>query len=493
MSRTPYISKSKFLHGLQCPKLLWCDYNAKHLFPAVDDTLQAVFDQGHEVGAFAKKMFSDGVEIDTDPTDFEGAIQLTQKHILSRRPIFEATLSANGGYARADILNPVGKNEWDIIEVKSTTSLKDAHIPDLAFQTWVFTEAGIKIRRCFLCHINNQFVRHGEIDPKEFFTLRDVTAEVSAYSTEIEDKISNMGKTIRAAKCPEIIIGKQCDSPYTCALHDHCWAFLPPQNVLDLYDDKKGRGWDLLKRGVLRLADIPDDYSLSAKQEIQRETAISGKPYAKKTQIQTFLKGLQYPLHFLDFETFQMAIPMFDGTRPYQQIPFQFSLHIIHKAGMKPEHRKFLAEGRNDPRADFMRQLKSSIEPSGSIVVFNASFEKSRMKECAVVLPEYASWVTAVNGRIVDLLNPFKAFTFYHPDQCGSASMKLVLPALTGKDYKSLEIQEGGAASREFLRVTFGDVSESERKRVRRALEKYCGQDTEGMIWILDALRSMPS
>ena len=145
----------------------------------------------------------------------------------------------------------------------------------------------------------------------------------------------------------------------------------------------------------------------------------------------------------------------------------------------------------NDPRAEFMRQLKSSVEPSGSIVVFNASFEKGRMKECVEVLPEYASWVTAVNGRIVDLLNPFKAFNFYHPDQCGSASMKDVLPALTGKDYTSLEIQEGGAASREFLRVTFGDVSESERKRVRKALELYCGQDTEGMIWILDALRNV--
>jgi hypothetical protein len=180
---------------------------------------------------------------------------------------------------------------------------------------------------------------------------------------------------------------------------------------------------------------------------------------------------------------------MFDGTKPYEQIPFQFSLHIVHKAGTKPEHRKFLAEGRNDPRPEFMRRLKSSIEPSGSIVVFNAPFEKSRMKECADLLPEYKSWVSAVNGRIVDLLNPFKAFSFYHPNQCGSASMKLVLPALTGKDYSKLEIQEGGAASREFVRVTFGDVTESERKRMRKALELYCGQDTEGMVWILDALR----
>ena len=168
MSSTPYISKTKFLHGLQCPKLLWCDHNAKNLFPTVDDALQVVFDQGHEVGAFAKRMFPKGIEIDTDPADFEGAIQMTKKQLSSRVTIFEATLSANGGYARVDILVPVGKNEWDIIEVKSTTSLKDVHIPDLAFQAWVFTEAGIKIRRCYLCHINNQFVRHGEIDPRNF-------------------------------------------------------------------------------------------------------------------------------------------------------------------------------------------------------------------------------------------------------------------------------------------------------------------------------------
>ena len=148
---------------------------------------------------------------------------------------------------------------------------------------------------------------------------------------------------------------------------------------------------------MLRIAEIPADYPLSAKQEIQRATAITGKPHVKQKAIQTFLKNLEYPLHFLDFETFSTAIPMFDGTRPYEQIPFQFSLHIVHKAGTKPEHRKFLAEGRNDPRAEFMRQLKSAVEPSGSIVVFNAAFEKSRMKECAEVLPEYESWVAAVN------------------------------------------------------------------------------------------------
>jgi len=490
MNRAPNISKSKFLQGLQCPKLLWSAYNAKHLFPEADASLQAVFDQGHDVGEIAKKMFPDGIEIEGDPADFEGAIRLTREKLALRRPLFEAALSSKGGFARVDILNPVGVNEWDIIEVKSTTGLKDVHIPDIAFQAWVFAGAGIKIRRCFLCHINNAFVRNGEVDPSKLFTLVDVTTEVSKAVCDIEVQVGQMGKIISSDKSPAIQIGRHCDKPYTCPLHDHCWAFLPPQNVLELYDDKKGRGYDLLNRGVLRIADIPDDYKLSAKQEIQRATAITSKPYIQRTPIDTFLKGLEYPLQFLDFETFSTAIPVFNGTRPYEQIPFQFSLHLVREAGAKPEHRKFLAEGRDDPRPEFMRQLKLVVEPKGTILVFNASFEKGRLKECAQLLPNYESFVADMNRRIVDLLIPFRSFNFYHPAQCGSASMKLVLPALTGQDYKTLEIQEGGAASREFLRVTFGDVSPAERKRVRRALDLYCGQDTEGMVWILDALKA---
>ena len=159
--------------------------------------------------------------------------------------------------------------------------------------------------------------------------------------------------------------------------------------------------------------------------------------------------------------------------------------------GAEPEHRKFLAEGRDYPRPEFLRRLKSAIEPVGSILIFNATFKKDRLKECAETFPQFEPWVEVVTNRMVDLIIPFKGFQFYHPDQCGSASLKYVLPALTRKDYKGLEIQEGGMASREFLRLTFTDIAESERARVRRALDLYCGQDTEGMVWILGALRSV--
>ena len=302
---SPSISKSRFLLGLQCPKLLWSAYNARDLFPKVDDATQSIFDQANAVGAFAKKMFPPGIEIDTPPGDFAGAISLTQAALPLRRPIFEASFAANGGYARADILNPVGQDEWDIIEVKSTTKTKDVHIPDLAFQAWVFTVAGIKIRRCFLCHVNNQFVRHGDIDPRQLFVLHDVSGEVMGSLDSIGEQVRTMEGIIDLAECPTIPIGKQCDSPVTCPLRGNCWAFLPPQNVLDLYHDAKGRGFDLLNRGVLRLADIPADYPLSEKQAVQRAVAISGQPHVKRIQIQRFLSELKYPLHFLDFESFQ--------------------------------------------------------------------------------------------------------------------------------------------------------------------------------------------
>jgi hypothetical protein len=193
----------------------------------------------------------------------------------------------------------------------------------------------------------------------------------------------------------------------------------------------------------------------------------------------------------LDFETIGTAIPLFDGVKPYQQVPFQYSLHIIRSPDTKPEHQSFLAEGTADPRPEFMRHLRETLPATGSVVAYNAGFETGRLKECCELLPEYKPWLRKVTPRIVDLLLPFRGFRYHHPDQNGSNSMKAVLPALTGKGYEKLAIQEGGAASREFLRVTFGDVTAAERRRVRRDLEEYCGLDTLGMVQIVDQLNRL--
>ena len=187
------------------------------------------------------------------------------------------------------------------------------------------------------------------------------------------------------------------------------------------------------------------------------------------------------------------AIPLFDGVKPYQQVPFQYSLHIVRQPGAKPEHHQFLADGPADPRPDFMRHLRHDLPDTGSVVSYNASFETSRLKECCELLPEFKPWLRKVTPRVVDLLLPFRGFRYYHPKQDGSASMKAVLPALTGQGYEKLTIQEGGAASREYLRVTFGDVSTAERLRVRKDLEAYCALDTLGMVQIVEELKRLTS
>jgi hypothetical protein len=488
MSSRPYISKSKFLWGLQCPKLLWYAYNAKEQIPEPDASTQAIFDQGHDVGALAKKMFPDGVEVGAGVLDLDETIRLTKSAFKLRKPLFEAAFSANGGYCRTDILRPAPQNAWDIIEVKSTTSVKEVHLEDLGFQKWVLASAGLKIRNCYLMHINSDFVRQGKIDPKKFFTLADVTDQAANPEQQVTNKLADMFKVIRQRRHPDIQIGSHCDDPYTCALHDHCWKFLPSHSVFDLYRGAK-KGFDLLEQGIEALGDIPDDFELTANQAIQKQVAISGKPYVNKKAIAKFLAQLEYPVSYLDFETFGTAIPLFDGLHPYQQVPFQFSLHSVRALGAKPEHIMFLAEGRHDPRPAFMLKLRDAVSRTGSIVAYHAPFEQSRLKECCAALPKFSPWLKTVEGRVVDLLGPFRSFDYYHPEQHGSASMKAVLPALTGKGYEGLEIQEGSTASNEFLRVTFGDVPAEERRRVREQLEEYCGRDTEGMIWITDALR----
>ena len=490
-SHQPVLSKSTFLMGRQCSKLVWFRYNAKDQIPAPDEAQQAVFDQGTKVGELAHQLFPGGMVVATGIINPQEVIAQTQDVIRKRQPLYEAAFSYYGGYARVDILVPVAGNTWDLVEVKSSTGLKEeVHLPDIAFQAFVLTGAGIKLRKCFLAHINGEFVRHGPIDSQKFFTIEDVTKPVSALSRDIEEQIEAMQRVIGAKSHPKIQIGPHCDSPYTCPLHDRCWSFLPKANVFTLYRGG-AKSFTLLQRGIQKLADIPADVTLTDNQAIQRAVLLAGQPHIDRPALAAFLSQLKYPVSYLDFETIGTAIPLFDGVKPYQQIPFQYSLHVVRSPNAKPEHLHFLAEGTADPRPEFMRQLRDQLPPTGSVVTYNASFENSRLNENCELLPEFKPWLRKVTPRVVDLLVPFRGFRYHHPDQNGSNSMKAVLPALTGTGYEQLVIQEGGAASREFLRVTFGQVPDAERRRVRRALEEYCALDTLGMVQIVHEIKRL--
>ncbi|MBL7960909.1 DUF2779 domain-containing protein, partial [bacterium] len=419
-------------------------------------------------------------------------IEQTQKLIFKRKPLFEAAFLYKSAYARVDILNPVEEDSWDIIEVKSSTEVKDINLRDLSLQWYTYQGAGLSIRKSYVMHINNKYVRKGEIDTEKLFTLTDVTEEVKDLLSSVERQLADMTETIAAKTCPEVAVGAHCHNPYECPLQQKCFAFLPEHNLLTLYYINKEKAYTLIHQGVTDILDLNDRVELSDKQKIQVESLRSKKPYLNKSGIRVFLATLEYPLYFLDFETIGHAIPLFDNTSPHQQIPFQFSLHIQRSAGGDTEHYNYLADGKCDPRPELLKLLKKHLGDHGSIITYNATFEKDKLHRACEVYPEYAQWNEAIQNRIVDLLDPFKAFHFYHYDQKGSASIKSVLPVLTGTGYEGMAIAAGGMASREFLRVTFGEnITEGERKAVRKNLEDYCSLDTMAMVEIVEKLREM--
>lgn len=483
-----YLTKSRFLHGSQCSKLLWTSWNAAHLLPTPDQQTLAVFEEGNKVGALAQQMFPGGVEIISN--SFEQAVAESARAIQERRPVFEAAFVYNHCAIRADVLTPNEDGSWNLIEAKSTTAVEEIHLQDVAFQLHVLTGAGVRINRCIVAHINSAFVKHGPVDPHLFFTLADVADQVLALRDRIETSADEMLRIVRLPEAPAVQIGRWCDHPHACPLHDTCWHHLPEQNVTELYrgGDKSFR---LLARGVTRIADIPLDEELTARQAIQHRVAKTGRAHVDKAAIQAFLNQFKYPLSSLDFESWNIAIPTLDGTRPYAQVCFEYSLHILRSPDGAPEHYVHLAESVDDPRIAFMRGLQRVLPSAGSVIGFNISFELARLRECSEVLPEFRPWVDDIQRRALDLLPVFRAFAFYDARQGGSCSLKAILAPLTGKTYDDLAVRNGTMASTEFLRVMTGVVDEAERQRVRRALEMYCSRDTESLLWIIVALQKL--
>jgi hypothetical protein len=565
-----FLSKSKYLSGLQCHKLLWHYYNAKDKIPGIDAGTQAIFDQGHLVGEYARKIYPEGIEVGKDLIEYKSVVEKTYEILRSmgveigrpadlstlkeltnrpRKPLFEAAFLYKNAYARADILVPIergynrsptktfgdddslgsptsaikkadaenakirgdveslgspndpslrsglGDDEflvWDIIEVKSSTTVKEINLHDLALQWYTYSGAGLTINKCYLMHINNKYVRDGEIDPKQLFIKEDVTDRVISLLDGVEQNLEAMVNVVEQKNSPRIPIGPWCSYPYECIMTEVCWNFLPKHHPHTLTRLSSDKAFALIDAGVLNVLDIGKNVKLTDKQQIQIESIRTNRAHIEKEEIKAFLDRLEYPLYYLDFETVGSAVPVYDKTRPFEQIPFQFSLHIQKAPGSPLEHVGFLAEGREDPRAAFLAQLKKHLGTKGTILTYNAAFEKGRLNEATAIFTEYKKWNEMIQARIVDLLGPFRSFHYYHPDQLGSASIKSVLPAVTGKGYDGMEISDGGTASSEYLRVTFGEeVSKEESRRVRKNLVEYCTLDTMAMVDIVEELRKI--
>lgn len=504
------LSKSKYLLGLQCPRYLWTAIHEKHKIPEPDEIQQNIFEQGHLIGEIAKKWFPDGIDISCDRKDFMKNIEETEKllNAKKRKPLFEAgirvELDEGYIYSRADVLVPIGADMWDIVEVKSATKVKPENIDDVSFQRYIYEQAGLKIRKCFLMVVNNEYVRKGEIDFNKIMKTEDITDKVNKKIVGIEERVKNIFKIINSKKVPKVAIGSYCKKPYACPLTS-CWDMIPAGSVFDLYYGGK-KSFELYEKDIQLLKDIPPEFKLSrGQQKIQINAAKTGKPHINKENIKKFLKKLQYPIYYFDFETINSALPLFDHSHPYQQVPFQYSLHIQEKPGAEPKHVSFLAKSDKDPRHDLLKSLKDNLGKKGTILVYYESFEKSVLKKLEMIFPKEKKWIESIIDRIEDLFEPFGAFDYYNPSQKGSASIKKVMPALVPKlpkgimSYKEMEIGDGQMASLAFLQIALGEhpdfsnvkVDAGKVEKVREALEVYCELDTLSEVLILERLNDL--
>ncbi|MDD5070426.1 MAG: DUF2779 domain-containing protein [Candidatus Omnitrophica bacterium] len=484
------LTKSKYLNATQCSKYLWIRCNAAERIPKPSESLKYIFDIGNEIGRLAKQRFPGGIDIRDD--DFKKNIEQTKQSLSlqKRKPIYEAGIVADRLYARADILVPIDNDAWDIVEVKCSTKVKTINYDDVAFQRYVYEKAGLNINRCYLMYINNQYVRQGDIDINELFILKDITEQVCALLPQVNGSIKGLLDIIDMDKCPSCGISEMCFTPYDCPLQGECWEHVHNGSIFEFHGMRKKKKFEMYDSGVVSMAEVSDS-DLKPKHIIQKRCSQQNSPYIDKNALSLFLDRFKYPLYYMDFETVLSPIPRFVNARPYQQISFQFSVHIQNAIGQDLIHNMFLARYPDDPRKEFLEKLQAILGEAGSIIVYYAPFERTRLKEFARDFPEYEKWIYNIIPRIIDLRDPFSGFWFYHPSQGGNASIKKVLPALTGTSYEGMEISDGGCAFREYARVTYNDVPEEERQRVYTALEKYCELDTGGMVSIVNELRKM--
>jgi len=487
MVKNRMLTKSKYLIGIQCDKWLWTVFNDPGKIPEPGKFAKRMSETGIFIGDLAKKLFPKGIELSGG--DFNESLENTKKLVSERKILFEPSFIVDNLYSRADILIPVENDKWDIIEVKSGTKVKDMNVHDVAFQKFVYEKSGLKIRKCFIMHINNKYVRKGQIDLKDFFVITYISEEVSNVSKEIEEKVKEMFKIINLEKSPDFDVDDLPSIKFDNVIKDEFLDSLPEENVFELH---RGGVYsrNLYKDNIIKIKDIPEGYKLSVKQSIQRECAISGEPHIEKEKIRSFIENLNYPLYYLDFETISPALPHFENTKPYQQIPFQYSLHIVEKKGSTPKHLSFLADGTDNPIPILLQSLKDNLGDSGDIIVYYEGFEKSRLKEGAELFSEFEELINQnFIPRIKDLFIPFKNFDYYNPKQKGLASLKNVLPMLSDLSYKNLLIANGADAGIEYERVTFGEnVPKEEKEKIREALEEYCELDTLAEVKIIEKL-----
>jgi hypothetical protein len=488
MARPPSntLSKSRFCYGLQCLKQLWWrvhEPDSPELEP--DASLQAIFSQGHRVGELAQRQFEGGTLIGHEYWQVPEKVGDTQAALDAKAPvIFEAAFSADGVYVAVDALQR-RKGSHGLIEVKSSTKVKEQYLPDVAIQLHVARKAGIDVSRAEVMHLNSD-CRFPDLC--NLFTRADVTKEAEALLPSIPGHLKRMKAAI-AGKLPVVEPGPNCDEPYECPFKARCVPEVGDDHVSTIYLGRR-IAETLLGVGIESIHDIPDDTKLSPIQARQVRSVKTGKVVVDDG-LADALATIEAPVAFLDFETINPAIPVWKGCGPFMQVPVQMSCHVVGARGATAHH-EHLADGPDDPRPAMAEAVVRACADAKTVVAYNASFEKRCIEHLAEHVPSQRTALKAVAKKLVDLL-PIVRNHVYHPDFGGGFSMKVVAPALAGLDYSELEIGEGGTASAvlEGLLLNGAEIKVAERKKLRGQLLEYCKLDTLAMVKVVDRMRKL--
>lgn len=478
----PRLSKSKYLSGLQCHKRLYLEIHDPALATPPDASTQAILDMGTDVGEWARRRFDGGRLVEAGYRQTEAALSQTAALMANHTvpAIFEAAIQADGVLIRVDILerlSPTEKDQptWRLIEVKSSTKVKDVHLDDLSLQRHVLVQAGINIAGCALMRINTGYVyAGGVVDVTQLFAIDDVSSLVVERQTKVKERLATMKSILTIPSIPMVEPDGHCQVPYECPFWNHCTKDKPTRWIFNLPGSKK-LTTDLAAQGIATIDEIPPYTHLSIVQ-----AKVKGNIEWISEHLAEELRTVAFPVHHLDFETFNPAVPHYPGTRPYQSIPIQWSNHIEQR-DRTIVHHEFLHGEMSDPRRPLARALLESLGDAGSICVYSP-YEKSVIEQLAEALPELRSELRGLIKRIWDL-HPIVRDHYYHPKFGGSFSLKEVLPAVVPSlGYDDLAIREGGQAAAEYRRMVFIETDWVERDAIREALLRYCGRDTLAMV-----------
>ena len=487
------ISKSDYMLYLRHPAWLWLKKHDKDKLPPVDDDTQAIFDAGFLFESYAEQLFPDAVKLGFDGYgEYLSLTRKTKEAIESgAKTILQARFEAGEITCICDALVKVGEDTFDLYEIKSSTSAKPEHEPDLAFQREVIIQSGYKVNKIFVVHINNEYVRDGEVLPHQLCKTTEVTEQVEKIENFTKENISKALAVAKQKECPDL-------SPS----HSKLGAFgdwltiyktladIDEYSIYHLCSPGAQRIGDLESLGIKRLDQIPDDFALTEKQQRQVLATKTNSVLTDKAKIQEFLAKLKFPLYFLDYETLSSVVPYFDGLSPYKQLPFQYSLHVLDSPNAEMKHYEYLHSDNTNPVKTLTEALKSQIGTEGTVLVWFEGFEKTCNELMGMLLPEYEEFYKSVNERVIDLMRPFADGHYVHKDFFGSASIKKVLPVLIPElSYKDLDIHAGGAAQRLWMEAVLDNKRPNEKEKILSDLLKYCELDTLAMVRIYQFLK----